>query len=79
MEENISLDELTVILEAYRKQQYQQNKFLAALKGIDIEAGAAEDKVEEIKRKIRAESLGINEDDLEIMEAGFGIESDDED
>jgi len=77
MEDNLSLDELIAILDAHREDQYQRNKFLAAIQGIDLEGENNKDKVEEIKLRVRARQAGMHEDDLEVMEVGFGIEEED--
>jgi hypothetical protein len=81
MEENLSLPELEAILEAYRDQIYRQNKFAAALKGIDLEAGAAtsaEDKVQEVKNRVAAKLNGVSQEEYEFGSMGLGIEIEDE-
>lgn len=80
MEVNLSLPELEAILEAERERQYMQNKFLAALKGIDIDGNAANkvDRVEEAKRRAAAKMAGVSEEEYEFATMGLGIEIEEE-
>lgn len=77
MEDNLSLDELIAILDAYREDQFNRNKFLAALQGINLDEKGNEDRVEQIKLRVRAREQGLHEDDLEMMDVGFGVEEED--
>jgi hypothetical protein len=77
MEINLSLAELEAILEAERKRQYNQNKFMAALKGIDLEADAAQsaqERVDAIKNRVAAKMAGMDPDSYELSQMGLGIE-----
>lgn len=76
IEENICLPELEMIIDAAREAQYNQNKFLAALKGVNLEEGKP-NRVEEIKNKLRAEASGMSEEQFEIN-GMFGFESEGE-
>lgn len=68
-----------MILEASREATFNQNKFLAALKGINLdENSAAEDRVEKIKMRIAAEQSGLSEEQYELSMAGLGFEIDEE-
>ena len=60
-------------MDAAREQQYNQNKFLAALKGVNLDEGAASKRVEQIKERVAAKQSGVPE---EIYELGdmFGFE-----
>jgi hypothetical protein len=42
LEESLSMDELTAVLEASRDHTHEERKFFAALKGVDL-GGAAKD------------------------------------
>jgi hypothetical protein len=77
---NISLPELEAILEAERERQYNQNRFAAALKGIDLDAGAAEsaeERFEAVKAKALASLSGKSEEEYTLGELGLGIEEED--
>jgi hypothetical protein len=73
------MPELVSILEAKAEENYQNRKFFAALKGVDIDKGSGIDKWEEIKT--RALSKGRTSDPNDIVSlqglaaqrAGFGI------
>lgn len=69
------------ILEASRKQRFEQNKFTAALKGINLDDATAkeeEDPVERIKHRIAAKNQGMSEEAYEWSLAGIGIEDENE-
>lgn len=78
MEINLSLNELEAILEAERKRQFQQNKFNAALKGINLDGESkeksAEEKVQEIKNRVAARLSGVSEEEYELQTLGMGVE-----
>lgn len=44
LEEQLSLDELMKTLEAFKDKEYRDRKFMAALKGIDLDANSKSDK-----------------------------------
>jgi hypothetical protein len=79
MEENLSLAELEKLLESKRDQDFQNKKFAAALKGVDLdEPGDKESATfEEVKRRADAKLRGVSAEELEFAEIGIGIEGDD--
>lgn len=79
MEENLTLPELEKLLEAKRDQDFQNKKFAAALKGVDLDDPAEGDAptFEEIKRRADAKLMGVTAEALEFNEIGIGIEGDD--
>lgn len=79
MEENLSLAELERLLESKRDQDFQNKKFAAALKGVDLdEPGDKEAPTfEEVKRRADAKLRGVSAESLEFSEIGIGIEGDD--
>lgn len=79
MEENLSLAELERLLESKRDQDFQNKKFAAALKGVDLdEPGDKEAPTfEEVKRRADAKLRGVSAEALEFSEIGIGIEGDD--
>ena len=79
LEEYITLDELEHIIKAIRDKEERANRFTAALKGIDLDEGAgnvegAQDKIEEIKRRIQAKSEGKSAEQIEMREFGLDME-----
>lgn len=79
MEENLTLGELEKLLEAKRDQDFQNKKFAAALKGVDLdepsEKGAS--SFEDIKQRAEAKLRGVSPEALAFSEIGIGIEGDD--
>jgi hypothetical protein len=81
MEESISLNELYAVIGALREREYRQNKFSAAIKGINLDEetgntaqgafAAAEEKANEIL-------TGMNSEERTLSELGFGVEVEDE-
>lgn len=67
---------MEAIVTAAREKEKRQNKFLAALKGIDLDDDdSAVDKVEEMKRRIEAERAGRTVDELDFIDMGLDVES----
>ena len=77
MEESLSLPELQAILDASREREHRQNKFAAALKGVNLDEGKemdAKEKFAEIQRRAEAKLTGKPEAQLEMDEFGIDIE-----
>ena len=80
LEENISLPELTSILQSNAEQEYSDRKFTAALKGIELpdpnaaEVPTFEEIQERAKRKIYAQRTGKSEEEVELALMGFDYE-----
>ena len=83
LEECLTLQELEKIVAAAREQEVRQNKFLAALKGIDLEEGdsGGTSKFEEVEERVqsrirqeRAQSAGLNPDHIDYVDMGFEVE-----
>lgn len=71
MEECLTLQELNVLVEQARKREERQNKFLAAIQGIDLGEDEEESDlptVDDIKRKAEAIRLGISEEEVKREE-----------
>ena len=64
-------------MDAKRETQYNQNKFLAALKGVNLEEAAATNRVEQIKERLAAKQLGVSEEEFEL-DGMFGFEAEEE-
>ena len=64
LESNLSIEELNAIVDAIRKKDYEEKKFLAALQGVDLEAqnGESEDVLElNNSRVAKEQGFGIGE------------------
>ena len=76
LEEKLSLPELRAILDAKRREQHEQNKFAAALKGIDLDKDAKNEnqrRLEEIQERVNKRLYG--ERAVEEYQLGdFGLE-----
>lgn len=78
LEENINLPELTAILDAARKQRHDQNKFMAALKGIDLDKGqqtSAEEKFNEVQNRVQAKLRGVRQEVITMDAFGIDVET----
>jgi hypothetical protein len=78
LELKISMDELYAILEAGRNREYEKNKFLAALQGIDLEAASKEDieeRFEAVRRRAEARERGVDVEIIEYDEMGIDVET----
>lgn len=77
LEEKINLEELMVILDAARERDYRNQRFMASLQGIDIDAGAkeaAQERLDRIKQRANAKLSGKTEEELEWSELGMEFE-----
>jgi len=81
MEDNLSMPELVAILEAKHKEDYENKKFFAALKGIDID-GSSKKQInpwEAMKAKLYSGGQTSDPNDILSLQghsaqrAGFGI------
>ncbi len=81
MEDNLSMPELVAILEAKNKEDYEDKKFFAALKGVDID-GESKRKVnpwESMKARVMTGGKTSDPNDVISLQgysaqrAGFGI------
>lgn len=84
LEENLNLDELNLIIKAAHEREHRTNKFLAALKGIDLDKGKESDaqkKFERAQLRAQARLNGMSEEEMEeqnqvqtLTSWGFKIE-----
>lgn len=74
MEAKLTLAELELIVSAARDQEMRHHKFLAALKGVNLDENAESpaDRVEEMKKRIEAQRRGMSVDEMEFSD-DFGI------
>jgi hypothetical protein len=77
LEENLSMPELIITLQAKNRKELEDRKFLASLQGVDLEESQETTSFDDVRRR----ALGINAsaDDVVSLqgtfanEAGFGI------
>lgn len=77
LEESLSLPELQAILGASREKEYRHQKFMAALKGIDLEANQNEDakaRFDEVQRRVEAQLTGVDKRQLDLDVFAFDFE-----
>jgi len=73
------MEQLQAVLEAAREKEWEHKKFLAAIKGINLDGNEEKvDKVQEIKDRVAAEQEGMSLDEYEWKQAGLGFEPDEE-
>jgi len=78
LEENLTLQEVEILLDVYREQEYQKQKFAAALKGIDLDENSGRKQgdaptFEDIKRRAEAKNRGVTEEQLELADIGIAV------
>lgn len=77
LEMHINLDELKFILDAARERDHRNQRFMAAIQGIDIDKGAKEDakeKFEAVQQRVTARLQGKSIEQLEYDELGLDVE-----
>lgn len=71
----MSLQELNQVLDSSRKVRKEQNKFLAAIQGIDLDKDDKNNGAfEEVKRRVQAKLSGMSEEEIDLAEVGIKIE-----
>lgn len=77
LEESLNLAELELLVQAARDREHRQNKFMAAIQGIDLDdAGTetAQEKFDAAKRRVAAKLSGKSEEQLELDSFGLDFE-----
>lgn len=78
LEESICLEELELIIKAARDREHRHNKFMAALKGINLdENNDAKERFDAVKRRAEAKRQGKSVESLEFAELGLDIVEED--
>jgi hypothetical protein len=75
IEESLSLPELELIVTAAREEKMREQKFMAALKGINLDGDQTVDLVEQKKRELEARNAGVNVDTLDFIDMGIDVVS----
>jgi len=83
LEESLSMPELVATLEISRDLEYQKNKFLAAIQGVDLdknsESGKGQKEWEDMKARVFSGGATTDSNDILALQghnaqkAGFGI------
>lgn len=84
LEENLSLPEAEAILDARRREKWDQQKFAAALKGVEVDDydtahGVAVKSGDDVRREAMAELRGMSEEQIAFEELGIMIIDEQED
>lgn len=79
MEDTLTLDELYLLVDAKHRREEREHKFLAAIQGIDLDAGTKSAEFEEIERRAAAALAGVSEEEFVLSSIGIEYESDDDD
>lgn len=81
LEDCLNLNELKLILDSYRDKELRNQKFQAAIRGIDLDkqiAKQAEDSFKKVQDRVQARLAGMSEKQFEINELGFDLEEEEE-
>jgi len=65
LEEHLTMQELVKMLEKAREKKYDDQRFMASLKGIDLDEGKSTE-FDEIKRRAEAKAMGVSEEEYEL-------------
>lgn len=65
LEANLTRQEIVKMLEKAREKKYDDQRFAASLKGIDLDEGKTTE-FDEIKRRAEAKAMGITEEQYEL-------------
>lgn len=78
LEDNLTLDELNLLLKAGAKKEERLHRVLAAVNGIkwdsDETTETGEEAMERIKKQARAVAMGKTVEELELEEIGIKIQ-----
>lgn len=75
LEENVGLDELNLILKAAHKKEHRRNRFMAALKGHNIDEPENTTSFEDVQRRAEAKLAGKDVEELEFADLGIDFET----
>lgn len=81
LEESLNLNELKLILDSYREKELRNQRFFAAIQGIDLDkqqAKSAEEEFLKVQQRVEARLAGINEETYELNSIGFDVETEEE-
>ena len=78
LEASLNLEELELIVSAARDREERNNRWLAAVNGIDLskhDQESAQERVEAAKRRVEAMQSGKTAEEFEFDELGLDIET----
>ena len=78
MEDCLTLDELYLLVDAKHRAEHEHRKFLAALKGIDLDEETKNSEFEETQLMAQAELAGKSKQEYVFDMIGIEIEDDDD-
>lgn len=76
MEDELTLDELYLLIESDYRRERRHNKMLAAVNGVNLEDDDKNDAFEKIKAKAQAKLAGRSEQEMTFDLIGIKVESD---
>ena len=65
LEDHLTRQEIVKLLEKAREKKYDDQRFAASLKGIDLDEGRATE-FDEIKRRAEAKAKGVSEEQYDL-------------
>lgn len=65
LEDHLTREEIVKMLEKAREKKYDDQRFAASLKGIDLDEGKST-QFDDVKRRAEAKARGISEDQYEL-------------
>lgn len=77
MEDELTLEELYLLMNSMHDRDQRHNKFMAALQGVDLDEGNKDDAFERVKQKAAADLAGKSEEEYVLGMIGIEIEDDD--
>lgn len=78
MEENLTLNEVNLLAEASRNKEKREQRFLAALKGIDLDEKESTSSFEEVQKKAAAALAGQTEEEYVFNMIGIEYDKDED-
>lgn len=65
LESNLTMQEISKMIEKAREMKYNDHRFAASLKGIDLDEGKST-SFDKVKRRAEAKARGITEEEYEL-------------
>lgn len=78
MEDTLTLEELYLLVDARHRAEHRNNRFMAAIQGVDIDENKSDEDFERIQRKASADLAGKSEDEFVFDMIGIEIDADDD-
>lgn len=77
MEDELTLEELYLLMETEQDREYRRNKFAAALQGVDLDENKKNSDFEQVKQRAAAALAGKSESEYVFDMIGIEVEDDD--